>query len=93
MNCGTCKWYRASQMPGKGNCYFNPPVVQFVPTDASMVKEQEKSSANLALPERESRLRKQETAGMIAFMPLSARPFVQENHFCHEYAKAETTKH
>lgn len=89
MTCKTCYYAKPSNAPGRLNCRFNPPVVQFVPMELPSKAE----TSGLALPAAKGRAAQAlERGPQIGFAPVSALPMVLETDFCHNYTDQVTTK-
>lgn len=80
--CATCAYFRAAQMKGRGNCFFNPPVVQFMP---QMVAAE---APKFALPNKAGGAVAQEAMQIV---PFSAVPLVRADDFCHNHKHANGT--
>lgn len=69
-SCGVCYFYVPTDEKKKsGNCFLKPPAVQMAPVDTA--------------PNASGILRG-EQPGM-RMLPVSIRPFVQQDHFCGEW--------
>ena len=79
MTCSTCFYYKPSSVKGRGNCRFNPPVMQFMPMEMPI-----KDVAQLALPEKASRFGGGAQT-QLSYVPFSGLPMVQDADFCHNY--------
>lgn len=85
--CADCAYYlKRGDVKDKGNCLFNPPVVQFVPM---IVKKKEEERVQMALP---SRAQQQSQEELPQFYPSSALPLVRSFDFCHNWTAKENVR-
>lgn len=89
MPCKTCRFFKTSNLPARGNCRFDPPVVQFVPAE---MLAQSSAAPGIALPSKASRMGATGTAPVQGFAPLSALPLVLESDFCHNFTEEIGTR-